>query len=365
MKKIIYLFVAVMIFGACDKAPEGMFVVKGKIANFTGKKATLKKSMGRRFIDVATADVVDGKFQFKDSIFTPDVYVVTFDSTKKSAMIFMEPTIVNVEIDAEGDVEAKVSGGKLQKDLNSFTATAKDIDAEIKVLTDKYMEARKANDVDKIKTLTDEYYVLADKRKEKVLTFVKANNSSLVSGLLVSQLAQGLKYDDLKMLSETLSKEVLDSKYASFVTEKLQVEERTAPGKIAPEIKLMDANGKEFDVASLKGKYVLVDFWASWCGPCRKLIPELKTLYAELEGKNFEIVGVSVDRKEDDWRKALNEEKLGWVNVHQKNNDKTSPSAVYGVTGIPHTVIIDPEGKIVATKLHGDQLTAKIKELLN
>ena len=144
----------------------------------------------------------------------------------------------------------------------------------------------------------------------------------------------------------------------------VEVERKTAIGSPAPEISLMDTEGKIRKLSSLKGKVVLIDFWASWCGPCRKENPHVVAMYGKYKDKGFEIYSVSLDKDRESWLKAIAKDNLTWPNhVSDLKYWKSEGAAAYGVTAIPFTVLVDKKGKIVAKKLRGEELENKVKEL--
>lgn len=364
MKNRHLLIVIVITLFSCERAPKGTFILKGNVKELNGGKATLKKDQGRRFKNVATVDIVDGKFQFSDSIVNPGLYALTFDSTAKKIELFLEQGFVKVSFNAKVNMKPKISGSKSQKTYERYLSEISGVRAKIKIVTKEYMEANKSFELDKAKIAEKKYLKMVAERKDKTVNFIKNNGNSYVSAYLALQINRNTDYNDLKIISESLSADILRSDQLSWLPKRLKIEERVAPGKVAPKIVLNDMNGEEFDLASLKGKYVLLDFWASWCGPCRELIPELKKFYAKHKDNNFEVVAISTDRRKKDWIMALNEEDTNWINLHQSKRGAKSPSKIYGVRAIPHTVIISPEGKIVATRLHGDELFDKLEELI-
>ncbi|PWT73757.1 MAG: hypothetical protein C5B59_12595 [Bacteroidetes bacterium] len=144
-----------------------------------------------------------------------------------------------------------------------------------------------------------------------------------------------------------------------------QQQENSWVGKQAPELNLPDANGKNISLASFKGKYVLVDFWASWCEPCRMENPNVVKAYQRFKDKNFTVLGVSIDSKKDAWQKAIKDDNLTWTHVSDLKYWSSAAVQIYKFDGIPFNVLIDPQGKVIAESLRGDGLENKLNEVLS
>ena len=136
-------------------------------------------------------------------------------------------------------------------------------------------------------------------------------------------------------------------------------------GKTVPELVMPDVNGKDISIASFRGKYVLIDFWASWCGPCRMENPNVVKAYNEFKGKNFTILGVSLDKDKDSWKKAIAQDHLTWTQMSDLKYWNSRAVETFGFQGIPFNVLVDPSGKVIAESLRGEDLDSKLKQVLN
>jgi peroxiredoxin len=170
------------------------------------------------------------------------------------------------------------------------------------------------------------------------------------------------KYPDNVTLANL--KQDYDQRAQQQAAQQKEEEEKSWIGKQAPDLTLPDASGKPVSISSFRGKYLLVDFWASWCGPCRAENPNVVTAYNEFKGKNFAILGVSLDKEKNAWQEAVHTDHLDWTHVSDLKFWQSQAVSTFGFNGIPFNVLIDPQGKVIAQALRGDDLENKLKEVL-
>jgi peroxiredoxin len=308
-------------------------------------------------LKIATG-TVDPKTNKPKSVFPKDYFSV-----------FVEP--VNMEVTAKDSLSnSTVSGSKLQKDYISIRNAADAYDPILDRLYDEYETYDKKNDSVGKKKTNDSIDSIENEIKEKVYKpFIVANaNKTPVALYVLTQLAgYDIKPDDVEPLLETLNASYRDLPSGKNLRERIDLARETAIGKPAIDFTQPDTLGNPVSLSSFKGKYVLIDFWASWCGPCRADNPHVVTTFNKFRGKNFTILSVSLDRpgQKEKWIKAIHDDQLTWNHVSDLQFWNNAVAKRYGVVAIPQNLLVDPQGKIIAKNIHGDDLEKKLKEVLN
>jgi thiol-disulfide isomerase/thioredoxin len=177
--------------------------------------------------------------------------------------------------------------------------------------------------------------------------------------------AYGTDFSDVKRLYDKLDASAKETLAGKTLAERVDVLKRSAMGAEMINFSQADTSGTPVQFSAFKGKYVLVDFWASWCGPCRAENPNVLKAYNNYKDKNFTVVGISLDEKGDSWKKAIRDDKMPWAELSDLKGWKNEVSTYFGIQGIPSNLLIDPSGKIVAKDLRGEGLHQKLNELLN
>lgn len=237
---------------------------------------------------------------------------------------------------------------------------------EAQKLIADFNKAQVANDEKTILAIQKAYQKLLTDASDKVAALVKGSAPSLgVINVLQGQLLDKDAYFDVYVATaEKLRKEWPTYTHAKDFIDMVDKMKTLAIGQVAPEISLPNPEGKVVPLSSLRGKYVLVDFWAKWCGPCRKENPNIVRAYNQYKDKGFTVYGVSLDRTKDDWLQGIREDGLTWTHVSDLKFWQSEAAKTYNITAIPFSLLLDPDGKIIAKNLRGQALDDKLEEVL-
>ncbi len=354
------------------------FTLNGDVKNLkSGDKIYLVYADGGTRVVDSTL-VANGAFSFKGTVnepmmanlfkninpFNPGANTRFLDFTT----LYLEPGTILAST-ADSLKSAKISGtptnadqAKLMMSLKPFTDKMMAINEEFAKLT-----ADQKKDMAFLGPIRDRAMKISDEMTPIYLDFIKNNPQSYLS---LNSLLQFL--DDPTMAAEIvglfngLSSEVKATKLGSMLALKFEAEMKTAIGAMAMDFTQNDQNGKPVKLSDFKGKYVLIDFWASWCGPCRNENPNVVAAYQKYKDKNFTVLGVSLDKPDakDAWLKAIADDKLTWTQVSDLKFWQNEVAVKYGIQSIPANFLIDPTGKIIAKGLREEALHLKLKELL-
>ena len=211
-----------------------------------------------------------------------------------------------------------------------------------------------------------DYEVLKTDMVAQVKTLCNENKQAKFPAFFLATMGSQLERADVIDLAETGNPAYMQVSILERMRGSIQGWKRQMPGTMLTDLELNDVNGKPHKLSEYigKGKYVLVDFWASWCGPCRREMPAVKALYEKYHAKGFDIVGLSFDDNAKDWTGAINSMKLPWHHLSDLKGWQSIAGQTYGINAIPATILFGPDGKVVVSGLHSEELETKLAELL-
>ena len=318
---------AVVAFSSCTEEKKG-YVIDGQITDVKDGVMYLKKYVDKTFVDVDSAVIVDGKFKFEG---------------------------VAPEALAHGLTTIKASGRPMTffLDNDAMTVTMNESGKEMTIA------GSEANDVflRNVKLTRSKGYSLD--------SLLAAHPASPVAAyFVVKDFAYKLDLEGMKSVRAKLDASLAGTEYVNQIESMIARMEKVQVGSIAPDFTLPDVDGNPVSLSSFRGKYVLVDFWAAWCPDCRKENPNIVAAWNKYKDKNFAVLGVSLDRKRDQWLAAIEKDGLAWTQVSDLKYWSSDAAVLYCIRWIPMSFLIDPEGKIVAIGLEGEELHNKLEELL-
>jgi len=374
MKKlilIISLFFALNVFPPQTEAqtskPAQGFVITVKAEN-SGKDwiyISRRKNGAMADIDSAKTTIIPIVLKGKQDV--PEMLYLRITGSNSLVPVFAENSVINVFTDFDDPSLTKVEGSAVHKEFDSYNQGLNTITSAQEALMTEYRAAQKAENAARLTELEVKFDELDKQESAYNRNFVLQNKSSFVTPFVIRRaMFYTLGLDELKSLVASLDKSVLKSVYSIDLQEKITVLEKVAIGKKYTDINLPGVDGKGVKLSDFVGQNViLVDFWASWCGPCRRENPNVVKLYQDYHSKGFDIVGVSFDTDGKGWKDAIEKDGLVWHQMSDLKGWNSKAAELYGVASIPHTVLIGKDGTILAKNLQGEELRAKLAELLD
>jgi len=320
-----FVLLALVTFTLFSFTPSPSYEIKGKI-NITSGTIYLKAFRNKMFFNIDSAKIIQGTFHFKGSVQHPDLFGLTtnLNETFSPYFIFIENSPIEVKIDTANEESAVISGSA-------------------------------ANDL---------FVKYHDNENYKIDSLIKANpTSTVVAYLLYRENAPMLSASEIESNLALLDPSLKELTYVKQLREIAAIKKKVEVGNQALDFTSVSPEGKSIKLSDHFGNYLLLDFWASWCGPCRRENPSLVIAYNKYKAKGFSIFSVSLDSNKENWVKAIEKDQLTWTHVSDLKFWDSAAAKMYGIRGIPSNLLLDPSGKIIAKNLMGNDLEKKLEEI--
>jgi peroxiredoxin len=363
MKKGIILLLAAITHLSCQRSGEG-YTIRLELEDAEGRWVNLAAIEDREYVVLDSLLVEPGA----ESLITGNIEGVrTVYLSVSGQEGTLRMLLENAEYTISGNLEDPLieTTGKAQNDLNSYDQITSPIEKRLSLTAEEYYAALEAGDQAKSDSLLTIYREVHAEMQAADSVYLQENPASFASVLVLRGSFFTLDTDQLEEALESLDPALHQMEEYGYMHGLMLNQKKVAVGSPFTDFGLETPGGEMLRISDVhNGKVLLIDFWASWCGPCRRANPDLVALYNEFHDRGFEILGVSLDDDRESWLKAIEEDGLNWHQISDVKGWECEGARLYGVPAIPHTVLVDREGIISAKKLHGQELRAAIESLL-
>src|SRR5664279_1466496 len=364
MKKVIYLFFLAAILSSCSSKPH--YVVKGMIDGSDSITFYLQKRVDGKIVSIDSAVSKKGQFTMKGgAVAYPQMVQLVAGNTRKRTSFYLENSEITIKGSLDSLFKAVFIGSKTENQYDSLLKSNKILSDKYGKLISQYQAANQSGDAAKKANLESQLDSIQTGMINLQKSFVRSHPSSYVTPSILVSLSYEMDADEIESMVSKLDTAIAALPPIKTLKERVNVMKAVAVGQKAPDFTLNDVNDKPVSLYSKMGsKLLLIDFWASWCNPCRQENPNVVKVYNEFHKKGLDIFSVSLDQKKDPWLKAIADDKLTWTHVSDLQYWNSAAAKLYAVNSIPANFLLDETGKIIARNLRGEDLYNKVNEIL-
>ncbi|MEJ2595966.1 MAG: TlpA disulfide reductase family protein [bacterium] len=366
LKISLIIFFLVTLLVSCNQPSEDQYTLEVNLTGTEDIMVYLLQYGSDGWIRHDSAMTKKGIVTFTGEIGLPEMYYVRLGETRKYVEVFVEASDISLLVDFNSPDQAVVNGSESQKIFDEYNASMQEIEQLFQEVGMQMQQAMQKGDTALVAQLEEEFSELNERKKDFVKNFCLQHPNTAVSPYILYRNSYEYDYEDFEELNAALDPAIKKSMYAESLRERAAILKNVAVGQPYTDFTLNDPEGNPLPLSSVIGEnYVLVDFWASWCQPCRRENPNIVAAYNAFHDKGFDVFGVSLDQSHSKWTAAIAQDGLIWNHVSDLKYWSSEAGKLYGVQSIPHSVLISPDGIIIAKNLRQEALHEKLAELLD
>jgi peroxiredoxin len=365
MKKNWLFLILPVLMIACDTSTvkEKPFTLQGEVTSYeSGWVHMLKREQGQ-FITIDSTMVDNGVFVFEGKIDHPRFTYLKLEGQQNYITFFLEPGEIALEVSADNPGEPVISGSQSHAVYQAFVEDSKHYDKKMSDLYAEYLEAQKEGNDALMAEIDQQYNELDSDRKDYIVRYINNNSGSPVAAFIALRNLYQLDLDELEKMATGFDPDIRTSSYVADLNQRIDRLRNVQVGKPSPDFIMNDTTGNPVALSSFYGNYLMVDFWASWCGPCRRENPNKVAAFKKYHDQGLDLLGVSLDTDPDRWMQAIHSDGLTWNHLSDLAGWGNEAAGLYAVNSIPSNVLLDPNGVIIARNLKGEDLQKKLEEI--
>jgi peroxiredoxin len=349
---------------SCNTKKTDGYTIDGTITGADSGWVLLKKREEGKMVTTDSVQAKQGKFTLTGKVEMPEVFYLKLANVDGAFPFFIENGALTMKVYADSIDKSSVTGSASQDAFTAYQKEESVYNIKMEALYGNYTKCKEAHDSIGVKTVEAAYDSVQKAQSIFTKEYILKNGKSVVAAYLAMSNAYAYTLEELKAINKAMDPSIANSSYVKELAEREIILGKVEVGQPAPEFTMNDSTGKPVSLSSFKGKVVLVDFWASWCGPCRAENPNVVAAYKKFNSKGFTVLGVSLDTDKGKWQEAVAKDGLTWTHVSDLIGWKNAAAKQYGVMSIPANFLINKEGKIIGSSLRGEDLVKKLEEVL-